>query len=510
MTRWIVDDTPASSLDAGQSLLVSLHFVRAALLRRWRTVAVFVVAGASLALAVLILLPPASRASSTLVLAHPGTEDAESAMATDVSLLRTRAVANRVIRALGLSMSPDGFQKTVTVTTPTPEILSITLKAPTPAEAERRLGGLSLAYLAFRSEEIRDQSDRIIAGNRERIADLDQQIRTLTKQYDALVGRPGASEQARANDVLTQRSQAQAEITGLQSAIQVASVETESILAASHVVDSPYLIPRHQTRRLVLVVTSALIGGTAAGVGFVLITALLSNKLRRRDEIARALGLPVRFSGGRVDRRRPFKRHQAERSLAVLAAGLGTALDDPESTPQRLALVTVGAAEQGAAIVTRLGQELVAAGKTVFLVDLSERGVLERPAGRVEPPLTTFRPTGEVAVATGPLSLVSSHTGKLPADDPRREQWDRADVVLVLADADIGVGAGPLSTWADQGVLLVRGGRASAELLGGIAQVFSSSGVGLLFAMLVGSDWTDESAGLPRPQHHEASVRRSS
>ena len=48
------------------------------------------------------------------------------------------------------------------------------------------------------------------------------------------------------------------------------SLVTESILAASHTIDSPALDPPHTAKRLVLVMMSGLIGGTAVGVGVVL------------------------------------------------------------------------------------------------------------------------------------------------------------------------------------------------------------------------------------------------
>ena len=68
------------------------------------------------------------------------------------------------------------------------------------------------------------------------------------------------------------------------------------------------------------------------------------------------------------------------------------------------------------------------------------------------------------------------------------QDWDQAEIVLVLGDAELGVGAAPLSTWADRAVVLVKAGRASAEFLDSLGRVFTASGVTVDFAMLVGRD----------------------
>lgn len=509
MTRWNIDDEPGSAGSGAESLFVSLHFLRGALLRKWRTLATFVFAGAVLALVALHVMPAASSASTALILAHPSGEDQATAMATDVSLLRTRTVAQHTIDAMELSTTPDQLQKTVTVSAPTPEILEITVDAATPSAAVARLSAFSSAYLAFRSALVRAASDGIVKGDQTRIKQLQHQSQNLTQQYDLLVAKHDASSQASANDLLSRRSQLDAEISSLQQDIQQSSLDTESILAASHTVDAPALNPPHRAKRMVLVVMSGLIGGTAAGVGLVLMMALLSNRLRRRDEVALALRRPVKFSARSTSSWRRGRRGLTLRDQDVLAAGLGTALtDDPQ--PQRLALVTTGAPRDGASVVARLAQRLAEEGRRVCLVDLSDKGHLAGAVGRTGQQCAVLRPTGTVATAPGPLSLASSYTGRLSIDEAGWEEWSGAEVVLVLADAELGVGAGPLSTWADRAVLLVRAGAASAELLDSVSRVFEATGIEIDFAMLVGADTTDESPGYPAALAREARERRSS
>ena len=63
-------------------------------------------------------------------------------------------------------------------------------------------------------------------------------------------------------------------------------------------------IPRSHVKGAALYVAGGLFGGLAVGMVIVIITALVSDRLRRRDDVAEALGAPVRLSVGALRRRR--------------------------------------------------------------------------------------------------------------------------------------------------------------------------------------------------------------
>ena len=86
--------------------LVSFHYLRAAVRRRWVRCLVPAVLGLLGAVGYLALNPTLPTAKAGFLLAHePGT-DPNAASSTDVSLLTTRSVAERTVRARGLAMSP--------------------------------------------------------------------------------------------------------------------------------------------------------------------------------------------------------------------------------------------------------------------------------------------------------------------------------------------------------------------------------------------------------------------
>ena len=81
-----------------------------------------------------------------------------------------------------------------------------------------------------------------------------------------------------------------------------------------------------------------------------------------------------------------------------------------------------------------------------------------------------------------------------------RAKWDAADVVLVVTDLDPGIDVENLTSWVDQVVPLVSAGRSTAELLESSAGLVRAAGLTLPFAMMLGSDATDDSSGLV-PEH---------
>ena len=97
--------------------------------------------------------------------------------------------------------------------------------------------------------------------------------------------------------------------------------------SASQVIDPAAVIPVSQPKRLVLGVMSGLVLGGGLGLAIVFVHALLSNSLRRREDVATALGRPVRFSAGAVRGLAPWREGRRHRNLEVLA----TRADDRHS-----------------------------------------------------------------------------------------------------------------------------------------------------------------------------------
>lgn len=514
---WRLEEPPLDSpVGAPPSLLVSLAFLRAALRRRRRTWATLGCAGLLLAVAYAVLVPPPSKATVTVALAHPPGSNAADEMLTDLSLLQTRAVAQQTIDALGSSMTADELERSVVAEIPTNTVLKLTVSAPDASTALTTASTLVDTYLAFRAEQLREQATAQTSGDRKRIVVLRQQVDTLTKEFDAN-SRGTPAQQAAAQIALTRSSRLNDQVDALQQSIDTAMNGAESLIDASTVIDKPALVQVSTKRRLVLVAASGLIGGIGLGCGLVLFAALTTSRLRRREEVALAIGAPVQAAVERLRPRRlaalglPSRRRRsvaATEGLEVLAHSLESAFDRVGRSPARLVLATVDNEPEGTQIAGAVGVRLTGGRRGVFLVDLSTAGRLEKTVqdalGTQRGPSmapAVFRPRGVPALARGPLAPVGS-TSELRDDDPLRAGWDAADLVLTLASVDLNTGSDELASWGEHVVLLVTAGRSSAERLRGAADLLRRAGLRVLCVLMIGADPTDESIG--RTESEEA------
>ena len=388
---WRIEDDPARRRE--DELLpargtVSIAFVRGTLLRLWYVWVGSTLLGAALAFSWLALVPPTSVGVVSLLLAHDPSTDQDTAMATDVTLLKTRTVAQQLAEELGLEVSPDDLQRTIVAEAATSSVLRIEILGSSQDDAVRRVRELAQTYLAFRQEQLTKQSEDLTQGYRDRVEALQIQVDGLTRQYDAITAR-GGSEQETA-EVLGQRGLLTDQIIRLQNQIETQRIESDAVILASRVLDEAALVPQSPLRRAGLAVGSGLVGGLGLGLALVVVYAITTGRLRSRADVATAMGVPVMYSAGNiVTRRRPFgPAHRS--SLDLLVDGLEAALPPRGKRSRRLGLVTVDCEQEGAMVLAGLARRLGAEG-SVLAVDLAGTGLLER---ELEGPPVGLAPRG--------------------------------------------------------------------------------------------------------------------
>ncbi len=280
--------------------------------RIWVTATVI---GGLLGVAAFLAMPHPASASATLLMVHP--EASESAMTTDVNLLETRSVGSLVRADLGLAESPEAFMATVTVNPVNQEILSLTVGGPDEAAAVDRATSLVDNFLQFRAQKLRLISQGLVKGYQERITELESQNDALTTEYRQLAAQ-GKDKEGRANEILTERSSVGTQIGIAQQGIEEATLKTEAAITATQVLDAPKASAFGSRKRLVLSAATGAILLGALSIGIILIRSLTSDRLRRRREVAGALGVPVRVGVGPVASRGLLDRMEASVSSRVV------------------------------------------------------------------------------------------------------------------------------------------------------------------------------------------------
>ena len=385
----------------------------AAIMRRgapvWAAIALLgVVTGLGLSVA----LPPAVQASTTILLTHNPDNQPQAAMLTDLALAQSRAVAQRAVHELGLRQSVSSFLAAYTVSELTDRVLMITVGAPSGNAAMARARAVASAFLAYRAREFRAQQRLVLDAFGPRITRAQARVDSVAGQVVTALAQPrSAARRARLKHLEAQSRSANRALGALQLGAIDYQVTTATEVGGSAVLDPPGPIA-HAHRFLsaglliaILYAGMGLIAGLAVGLGLVVVRALVSDRLRRRDDVAHALGVPVRLSVGPVRglRWRPGRGGLAgtrRPDVQRIAAHLRDALPRRGGQPAALAVVAVDDPPVAALSVVAAALSCVREGQQVVLADLCPGAPAARLLGVREPG------TGPVSVEGGQLVVV--------------------------------------------------------------------------------------------------------
>ena len=403
-------------------------------------------------------------------------------------------------------MRPDDLLGDVEAERVSPDVLAVTLSAPSDAEAVRRLSALTSIYLTFRAEQLTLQSQVLVKGMQERIDKLQSEVAQLSRQIELLsaADKPSAS---RLSDTISQRAYAEAKIESLQQSVEDVTLRSASIVSSSMVVDPATADTGSAKRRTALVLATGLIAGFGLGCGVVLFVAITSDRLRRRSDVANALGVPVSVSVRRVaplrkgwrwlpplwivDRRRADERARLAHTIVE------------ELLPHRrgrLAVAGIDNSDEVGFAVAAAAVELVERGCSITVIDLTKRGsrglrALTPSMLGTSDALTLLRPRVLPALARHNVDLLE--VGRWDEGDSTPTP-QLTDAILVLSDIEPAVGAYHLSAWTERVIVAVTAGRSSAERVRTVGDLVRTAGLDLRFAAVLHTERTDDSLGEAR------------
>jgi hypothetical protein len=285
-------------------------------------------------------------------------------------------------------------------------------------------------------------------------------------------------------------------------------------VTGSYVLDGATALPRSHIKGPVGYFAGGLIGGLVIGMGGVIVAALLSSRLRRRDDVAAAMGAPVRLSVGPLRRRRwpPTVRPRAakrNRDMRRVVGYLQRAVPGSSRDPASLAVVAVDDAQVVAQVVASLAASCVSQGKQVVVADLSSDTHLARLLGISHPGIYPVRQNGadlmavlperEEVAPIGPVPGSASPAMQAQANAALVTACSSADLLLTLAVLDPALGGDHLGTWATSAVALVTAGKSSAEKIHSVGEMVRLAGARLDSVVLIGADKKDDSLGVLDP-----------
>lgn len=494
--------------------LVSLGFIRAALRRRVRLWCITAAVGFVIGCGLFVKFPPAYQASTSVLLKDGPNEDAQTQIMTDVALAQSTTVAANVVHQLGLQQSVGSFLAAYTVTEVSDQVLTITVSAPTSSEALQRASAVAAEYLKVRAEYARTQQQQMEAELGLQVTQARQHLNSINSQISSVSAQPSTpAQQARLASLQVQRDEASAALSQTEQDVTGTLVTTraatQSMVQDTQVINAAAPLKHSRTKGAILYVAGGLVGGLAIGMVIVIISALVSDRLRRRDDIAYAFGAPVRLSVGPLrEGRLPDLRRQAairHRHMGLVVEHLRSAVPGSSRGPVGLAVVAVDDPETVAHAVVELAVSSARQRKRVVLADLSAGAYAARLVGAESPGISAVSPDGveimvvvpaaEDVAPVGPLSSGTSPAEYGQDDGRLAAACAGADLVLSLVTLDPAFGGEYVATWATDAVAVVTAGRSTAARIHAISEMIRLAGARIDSVVLIGADKTDESLG---------------
>jgi len=478
---------------------VSLHILRAELWRRRRFWIATAVAGLMIGALFHLAVPRKYSAQSTLYLVQPTGANPAQVMASDMSLLGTRAVAQHAISTAHLRVSTNGLLASYRASGSGGTILTITTSATSSHAAVAWNNAVAGAFLGYRAAQFRLQTQVLVEGLRGQIGTLQRDVAQLGVSINALAGVPGTAAADQVTNLATERTADITQIAQLEAEIQQDQLDAISVAGGSRILDPAAV---HQVSAVKVVAADALtglVGGLGAGILVILVASVLSDRPRRRQDVARALGAPVELSTPRPGSLRRRRRHRSSRTgqqtdgetaamVRVLGGHLATSPDGA------VVAVPVGAPDAAARAVIGLARALTADHERVLLADLTADGTLRALVDADSRRHTSEDPGAGTEDPTR-IELVEGPCRSDPAAPSRSNR--RGDPLVVLAPVDPANGADHLWGWARHAVVFVGAGRVSATLLHSTGVLLRHAGLHVASAVLVGADPRDATAGQP-------------
>lgn len=514
---WFDDDDVADrSADVGTDL-VNLGFLRAALRRSRRLWAGLAVVGLLLGAAFWVRHPPSAEAKTTLLLTVGPEGQPGTAILNEQAMARSRGVAQIALRKLGLQQSIESLLATYKTTVVTDRILDITVTAPSNSLAVSHANAIATAFLAFRADQLQTQQELNFAGLDDALAQSNQNIESINAHISQLAAQPASgSQQAQLKTLHTALEQAKNGFDVLNDQVKAAKaadeVNTTAMVRQSKVLETASPLAHSRLKPLIMFSAAGLIIGLFLGVGVVIIRALASDRLRRRDDVALALGAPVRLS---VTAKPAGRWHPSRRGLAAakgrdirrIIAFLRGILPSG-SHRGALAVVPVDDTRIAALSVVSLAASLARHDAKVVVADLCSSAPAAKLLGLKEPGIHSATVDGaaiDLAIPDpyeiAPIGPFSSTLEARPThDDQFAAVCASADVLLTLTTLDPSLPSDHLQTWAADAVVVVTAGRSSWTKIHAVGEMIRLAGTRLVSAVLVGADKWDESLGVTATQ----------
>jgi capsular polysaccharide biosynthesis protein len=474
------------------------------------------IVGVLLGIGAFIKAPPAYKAQTSVLITYATGDNPSMEQFDNQAIAQSHSVAKLAMDKLGIKQSLGSFAASYSVTIVTERIMQITASAPSASGALSRASAVATVFLQYKAHQEEVAQAATLNAMQLELAQDRQRIDSLDTQIIRVQSEPRTpAQQATLTKLMNQKSQA----ANLEGTLEGTIAETQTgsglltSVKGSIVLDPAALVPYSKTKYLVSYALYGLVGALVLAVGIIVIRVLVSDKLRRRDDVAQAIGAQVGLSVGPItlSRKLPPSRlglkTAADPDIQRIAAYLRGAASVKDGH-QALAVVPVDRPDVAAISLVALAIYYAQDGRNVLLADLSSGMPAATLLGHKSPGIGTVRirqasltlavPFPEEFDPSAPGNHKHALAQRSKLGDEARDAYASADVVLTLGTLDAARGGDYLATWADNAVAFVTAGRSSWTSIQAAGEMVRLAGMSLVSAVLVGTDKSDKTLGLQR------------
>jgi capsular polysaccharide biosynthesis protein len=507
----------------------SLGFLRAALRRSRRFWLLTGAIGFLVGCGLYVGSPPPYSASTTLLLTNaPGTDPA-TAMLTEQSLAASLPVATAVVKQLGLTGSPGSLLAGYTATPVSDQVLKISVSAPSSTQAVQWAQAIGTQFLKFRANLLTTQEQQQEATLSMQVARAQTNLNALGAKITSLGGTipslsstsPSTSPSAttptgQVGKLAAQYLDSDNKLNLLTQQVAGTNAQNQVYLTSqidgSQVLDPASLGTHSKLKYIAFDIVAALFGGLVIGMAIVVVRALISDRLRRRDDISLALGVPVKLSVGAVKRARfslNARMRKARRSnLRRVAMYLRIAAPRKDrEDPRTLAVLPVDNTKTMVPVVAWMAESCAKDGMRIVVADLVKGSPLARALGagggagiksaQVDGArVVVVVPEPDDIAPAGPLRPAGAAPLAPPPSEDLLSAFRSADLLVTFVELDPALGSEHLATWATDGVAIVTAGVTHGQKAYSVGELLRMSGVHVGSAVLVDADESDDSLGI--------------
>ncbi|MER7772031.1 Wzz/FepE/Etk N-terminal domain-containing protein [Kitasatospora sp. NPDC096140] len=463
MTTSTTSESPAATP------LLDLQALVVAVRRRRRLWCAMALIGLLLGAAAAVLMPAPPSAVAKVLVAHEADQpnDPGTLIRTDVALLQTTGIAGKALQALGSPDKPEDFMQDYGGIGLTNNLLQITVKGRSDAEAVARAKALADAFVADHVRRIQEAAAaeaKSLLDQRDR---LQEQLAQVNKAIGDATPQSGPKASANMESLFASRAELTSRITDFGQRAAEASVGTPRLVAGTQIVDTPRaerhsLVKTAATDAVVGVVLGLVLGLAVSAVGVV-----VADRPVLRREIAANLGASVIAELRRVPRRRG-RRWQGRRTRRARSRLTATLVRSVRDSAEPVSLLELGCARSTGAIALDLAAALGEEGPVVVVDGLPGSKLADRRPG------------------PGAPTVVADGTAEAESAQQRR----------------VGVGSvAPGTAWTDlrhlgtRTVLVVRAGHGSAAWLHTVARQLADQRIPVIGVVLIDPDPRDRTDG---------------